>query len=92
MKLYEIDLSPTGPLSGVTLIANDIMTGTWSTSGINNPGNGNQQGISHLSIYNSLIPNNSTPEIPLPAALPLFLSAMGWFGFLGWRRRRAASA
>jgi len=27
---------------------------------------------------------------PIPAALPLFLTALGGVGFLGWRRRRAA--
>lgn len=26
--------------------------------------------------------------IPLPAALPLFASALAGFGFFGWRRRR----
>jgi hypothetical protein len=27
---------------------------------------------------------------PIPAALPLFVSALGGLGFLGWRRRKAA--
>ena len=27
--------------------------------------------------------------IPLPASLPLFLGALGGFGFLGWKRRKA---
>ena len=30
--------------------------------------------------------------VPLPAALPLFGSALGLMGFLGWRRRKAPSA
>jgi hypothetical protein len=29
---------------------------------------------------------------PIPAALPLFASALGLFGFLGWRRKSAAAA
>jgi len=29
---------------------------------------------------------------PIPAALPLFASALGGLGFAGWRRRRAAQA
>ncbi|WP_395017623.1 PEP-CTERM sorting domain-containing protein [Dongia sp.] len=29
---------------------------------------------------------------PLPAALPLFLSAIGGMGYLGWRRRKSAAA
>jgi hypothetical protein len=30
--------------------------------------------------------------VPLPAALPLLLSALGFFGFFGWRRKRIAAA
>lgn len=29
---------------------------------------------------------------PIPAALPLFASALGLFGFMGWRRKSAAAA
>jgi hypothetical protein len=40
---------------------------------------------------------NSTPgesllPIPVPAALPLFLSALGLFGFIGWGKRTRALA
>ena len=31
------------------------------------------------------------PPVPIPAALPLLLSALGVFGFFGWRRKRAAA-
>jgi hypothetical protein len=31
-----------------------------------------------------------TPEIPLPATLPLFASGLGALGLLGWRRKRRA--
>ena len=37
----------------------------------------------------------STPPVattPLPAALPLLVSALGGLGFAGWRRREAAAA
>ncbi len=30
--------------------------------------------------------------VPLPAALPLLMSALGMFGFFGWRRKRMAAA
>jgi hypothetical protein len=33
---------------------------------------------------------NSFATTPIPAALPLFASALGGLGFAGWRRKRAA--
>jgi hypothetical protein len=33
-----------------------------------------------------------TPEVPLPAALPLLASGLGALGFAGWRRKRKAVA
>lgn len=30
--------------------------------------------------------------VPVPAALPLFVSALGFFGLIGWRRKRSAVA
>ncbi len=32
------------------------------------------------------------PAVPLPAALPLLMSALGFFRFFGWRRKRMAAA
>lgn len=34
----------------------------------------------------------STSAVPVPAALPLLVTAFGGLGFLGWRRRRSAAA
>jgi hypothetical protein len=34
----------------------------------------------------------NTAVTPIPAALPLFLSALGGMGYLGWRRRKSAAA
>ena len=33
----------------------------------------------------------SPSPVPLPAALPLLASALGFFGFFGWRRKRLAA-
>ncbi len=34
---------------------------------------------------------SSVSAVPLPAALPLLLGAMGLFGFMGWRRKKPAA-
>jgi hypothetical protein len=43
---------------------------------------------------NASFNDSTTPPstIPLPAALPLFATGVGGFGFLGWRRKRKAQA
>jgi hypothetical protein len=46
--------------------------------------------ISPPSITNTTISLVSTPEIPLPAALPLFATGLGGLGMLGWRKKRRA--
>jgi len=35
--------------------------------------------------------NAAPAAVPIPAALPLLMSALGFFGFMGWRRKRTAS-
>jgi hypothetical protein len=44
-----------------------------------------------LSTDTFLSPPSLSP-VPLPAALPLLMSALGFFGFFGWRRKRIAAA
>jgi len=36
--------------------------------------------------------NTPPAGVPIPAALPLLLSALGFFGLMGWRRKRMAAA
>lgn len=80
--LIGYDLS----LITATLVAGDIITGSWSVGGI-------PHDMSHVSLYNSLPPPlEAPPEIPLPATLPLLLSALGFVGFLGRRRKKIATA
>lgn len=42
-------------------------------------------GSVHVEAFNTTV-------TPIPAALPLFLSAIGGLGFVGWRRRKSAAA
>ena len=48
---------------------------------------GNSDINSHLTAL-----NGSVTATPIPAALPLFASALGLFGYLGWRRKVTAPA
>jgi hypothetical protein len=41
-----------------------------------------------VGAYGAAIDNVSIAATPLPAALPLFGSALGAFGLFGWFRRR----
>lgn len=58
-------------------------TGTWSTAGLTNPG-GNQPEISHISLYTA---EGDMSVVPVPAGLPLMLTALG-LGGLALRRRK----
>ncbi len=67
----------------------DATSGTWTTAG---PG-GSAMGLSHGSVYYLADGRNpGPPPVPLPAALPLLLSAFGGLGFFGWRRRAVKTA
>ncbi|MET0052424.1 MAG: hypothetical protein ABW095_15290 [Candidatus Thiodiazotropha sp.] len=51
---------------------------------------GNQSGsTSHTNMGSFLV---RTSPVPIPAALPLFASALGLFGLLSWKRRTSAQA
>lgn len=69
-------------VGGVTTTANPNATeGLWAASG---------QGAFHLQPAAQL--DLELAPIPLPAALPLLLSALAGMGLLGWRRKRAVAA
>jgi hypothetical protein len=44
------------------------------------------------SNYSATLTVAAVAATPIPAALPLFVSALGGLGFVGWRRKRATSA
>lgn len=82
---YLLDINP------------DSTMGGWSTQAILNNG-GNQPAISHVSLYTEdcppgnffACPGNTTPAIPLPAGLPLLLSALGIGALMRMRTRKSA--
>lgn len=48
--------------------------------------------IAELDGFNTYLTQASIPEVPVPAALPLFATGLGALGLLGWRRKRKQSA
>jgi hypothetical protein len=53
---------------------------------------GTNAGIIPNSDFTNWVITNEVSAVPLPAALPLLMSAVGFFGFFGWRRKRMAIA
>ncbi len=62
--------------------------------GVNAGGHAESIFSNGVSVFASVINGASAPvaAIPLPAALPLFGTALAGMGFIGWRRRRKAAA
>ena len=50
----------------------------------------NHSVVDYFDTYNVTIQQLPTPT-PIPAALPLFVSALGGLGFMGWRRKQGAT-
>ena len=69
-------------------------------SALGSEGNGTIQFIGTYSSISWTNPNFEywygftvgAPQVPLPAALPLFATGLGALGLLGWRRKRKAQA
>jgi hypothetical protein len=82
--------STSGNNSTNTLNALNLATGTYYLRLF-----GVTAGVSANSILTALSGSFTAVAVaatPIPAALPLFVSAMGLFGFMGWRRKAAMSA
>ncbi|MCB1759316.1 MAG: hypothetical protein KDI68_05970 [Gammaproteobacteria bacterium] len=93
-------------LAGNDVIAQDnnslaIPSGTWQTSTLIYdalPGDlllGSALGIrisgdAQTSFDRVVLDASPVIPTPVPAALPLFASALGWMGFAGWKRKKAA--
>ena len=78
-----IDLTSMLDLTGsgwILFIASDI-NNRGQITGIGSNTSGQTRGF-------LLTPN----PVPIPGALPLLLSALGFLGFFGWRRKRLAAA
>jgi hypothetical protein len=86
---HSLGVSATGMITETTVISGPALTAApvfYSAAYTQNAGPGSQ--------INASFNDSTTPPstIPLPAALPLFATGIGGFGFLGWRRKRKAQA
>lgn len=77
-------------LKGGTEFAAYVLSGTdggWTTAALTVPAN-NQHGLSNAVLFS----RDAAPSgvIPVPAGLPLLLTALGFGGLIGRRRRRSA--
>lgn len=78
---FDVAQLRVSPTEAIEISITDTFYGT--SGGVITPG-APGRGIPTLTF--TLVP------VPVPAALPLFLSAMALFGFLGYRRRETAAA
>lgn len=76
-----LSISIDGGTLGITVGKNPL--GTW----IVYP----KVGMGVLDLGRFAVPTLVAP-VPIPATLPLLMSALGFFGFMGWRRKRVAAA
>ncbi len=74
------------------------VTGTWRSMWFNKNGNGLTDATSHITLYGGQCPTTDpncgggggTGVVPLPAGLPLLLTALGVVGLIGRRARKTA--
>ena len=77
--IYEYAVVTLKHGNGVAFFLLDLLSGEWSTG---NNGTKNTNDLSHARVYYG---GDKIDPVPLPAALPLIVSA---FGLLWWRSRR----
>ncbi len=75
------------PVVGSFVSADQFLWNFWTRGSVGGVAVAGNPGLADFA------PDNSDATVtPLPAALPLFASGGGLLGFLGWRRKRKASA
>lgn len=94
LKGFDLTGNQWNQLTAATVMANGVQSGNASSSGLradltllksikfigSSASRGDRSGRFGL--------DNFTIVTPIPASLPLFLSAMGVLGFMGWRKHR----
>lgn len=77
-----------GSLVAFTILSG-VTSGIYETIFYNKNGDKN---ISHISAFVVEDNNSTTPDVPLPAALPLLGGGIAILGFVGMRKRRSTKA
>ena len=72
------------PISSMGIVDNTI----WVVGGINYDKTTHWYPEAFGQTFNGYIPVSVTAAVPLPAAAPFLLTALGGLGLFGWRRKR----
>jgi hypothetical protein len=80
-----------GPFDGILAALNDDDTDGFFVTPLDSGGEG-VIGKYGTNARELIWTSYSVAQTPIPAALPLFASALAGLGFAGWRRKRAAAA
>jgi hypothetical protein len=92
--VFQTDQAPSATLS--LILANTLSPNTAYRFNLNYNSSLSSPGINvqHFNVRTdgTFTTGAAVPEIPLPAALPLFATGIGGLGLLGWRRKRRAKA
>ncbi|MCP4071902.1 MAG: hypothetical protein GY742_09220 [Hyphomicrobiales bacterium] len=92
MDVGNLDTDDSFLLGGLWYTLNILGFSTDGGTTISNQFISPEHGTSTASLYAVFAESGAPPEVPIPAALPLFGTGLALMGFVCWRRKRKAAA